>query len=92
MINEMRSTGAQEGGISMSTEVKQSPISRSQQGKLRLPLMLHVIGALLLSALLIIACVESAPAGPVVPLVPADSVAAVIVESPYKLFSSCDAF
>lgn len=57
-----------------------------------MPPMLRIIGALLLCALVVVACVESVPTGPVIPLVPTDAVAAVIVESPYKLFSSCDAF
>lgn len=49
-------------------------------------------GVLLLAALVSVACVESAPAGPVLPLIPGNSIAAIVVESPYKLFAACDGF
>lgn len=49
-------------------------------------------GAVILAAAVAVACVESAPAGPVIPLIPGNSIAAIVVESPYKLFSACDGF
>ncbi len=52
--------------------------------------------ALLCAAALAVAlsssCVESAPAGPVSTLVPAEAIAAVVVESPYKLYASAEEF
>ncbi|HTX73150.1 MAG TPA: hypothetical protein VMC79_10020 [Rectinemataceae bacterium] len=42
--------------------------------------------------LLLATCVESAPAGPLVQLVDSRAVAAIVVESPYKLFQAADGF
>jgi hypothetical protein len=53
-------------------------------------------GALLftaaLAAVLSLSCAESAPAGPTATLVPSDAIAAVVVESPYKLLKAGEAF
>jgi hypothetical protein len=49
--------------------------------------------AALLAALLSASCKESAPAGPIVSnLVPAEAIAAAIVESPYKLYAEAEKF
>ncbi len=77
----------------MSTENKIIPSPegpKARRGKL--PRALWMLGALVLAAFVVVACVESAPAGPVIPLIPDNAIAAVVIESPYKLFSSCDDF
>ena len=51
-----------------------------------------VIAAAALALALSLSCVESAPAGPIPALIPADALAAVVVESPYKLFAAAEAF
>ena len=51
-----------------------------------------LIAAATLGAALSSSCVESAPAGPITALVPADAVAAVVVESPYKLYAAAETF
>lgn len=57
---------------------------------------IRAIGALLAAAVLAAAlsasCVESAPAGPLAVLVPAEAIAAVVVESPYKLYAATEEF
>jgi hypothetical protein len=45
-----------------------------------------------LAAVLSASCVESAPAGPTVALIPAEAIAAVVVESPYKLYAAAESF
>ena len=46
----------------------------------------------ILPALLLSACVAMRPAGPVVPLIASDAVAAVVVDSPFGLYRALDAF
>jgi hypothetical protein len=43
-------------------------------------------------AMVLFSCVESAPAGPVVSLIPAEAIAAVVVESPYKFYAAAEEF
>jgi len=45
-----------------------------------------------LAALLSASCVESGPAGPTATLIPSDAIAAVVVESPYKLYAAAEQF
>jgi hypothetical protein len=51
-----------------------------------------LLAAAALVAALSSSCVESAPAGPVATLVPAEALAAVVVESPYKFYAAAEAF
>jgi hypothetical protein len=43
-----------------------------------------------MAALLSASCVESAPAGPIATLIPSDAIAAIVVESPYKLYAAAE--
>jgi hypothetical protein len=45
-----------------------------------------------LAAVLAASCVESGPAGPIVNLIPSGAIAAVVVESPYKLYKAAEEF
>jgi hypothetical protein len=51
-----------------------------------------IVCAAALAAVLSASCVESPPAGPTVTLIPSDAIAAVVVESPYKLYKAADEF
>jgi hypothetical protein len=75
--------------------IETNGISRADAGGERRPALARAAraaGALLLAAVVTVACVESVPAGPVIPLVPGNAIAAIVVESPYKLFSACEGF
>jgi len=48
--------------------------------------------AAVLAAVLSASCVESAPAGPISTLIPSEAIAAIVVESPYKLYASAEEF
>ena len=56
------------------------------------PRLRAALAAAALAALLSFSCVESAPAGPIVQLIPQDALAAVVVESPYKLYAAAEEF
>jgi hypothetical protein len=51
-----------------------------------------LLGAAALAVAVSGSCVESSPAGPQATLVPADAIAAVVVESPYKLYAATEKF
>jgi hypothetical protein len=53
---------------------------------------LRALCAVILPLLLSASCIESGPAGPMATLVPADAIAAAIVESPYKLYAEAAKF
>ena len=58
---------------------------------MRFPLR-FALGATALAAILSASCVESSPAGPIMPLVPQGAIAAVVVESPFKLYEAAAEF
>ncbi len=51
-----------------------------------------LLAAAVLASALSMACVETGPAGPVPTLVPADAIAAVVVEAPYKFYAAAEEF
>jgi hypothetical protein len=63
-------------------------MSRARAG----PSRKSAVAAAVLAAALSASCVESTPAGPTLPLVPQGAIAALVVESPYKLYGAAEAF
>ena len=51
-----------------------------------------LVGAAILAAVMSASCVESAPGGPLTTLIPSDAIAAVVAESPYKLYAAAEQF
>jgi hypothetical protein len=85
--------GRAKGGSTMTIETKAIPSAGPGGTRRRKPSRTaRAAAALILAALVAAACVESGAAGPVIPLIPGNAVAAIVVESPYKLFSACDGF
>jgi hypothetical protein len=52
----------------------------------------HLPGLACIFVLTLASCIESAPAGPAFALLPREALAAVVVESPYKLLAGAEAF